>query len=278
MPPIKKDVVAKIEMIAPTDARVAASVAREQIVMEGAVTSAPGATESVVVQIEGLAGDAPLDREAFDREFFVFADQRFVYVPIEREVFVEAPACRAMIDNDAADWVPAKRVITPFELAATEAHVAHDDVVRIDFGGFTANANAIARRSLACHCDERMVYGKPVRQRNDSGNSKHNDAWLGSGESFAKTTGAAVGQSSDFVNLSAPAARSDCACAFCAGKCGHFWWRAPADGGSRANAERGMQNAECEDKIAKSEIRNSKQIRSPKFEDESQSLLFHRRC
>src|SRR5262245_33582038 len=126
-------------------------------------------------------------------------------MPIERKIFVEAPACRAMIHNDTAYRVTTKCVVAPSEFATAKAHIAHDDIVGVDFSGFTANANAIAGSGLTSDCNERVIYRKSICERDDSGNTKHNNAQLGDDESFSQTAGSTVSERGDFVNFSASA-------------------------------------------------------------------------
>src|SRR5262249_26392668 len=154
----------------------------------------------------------------------------------------------------------AERVVAASEFATAKAHIADDDIVGIDFGRFATNANAIARSGLASDSNERVIDWKPICQRNDPGNPKHDNARFGSSESFGQTAGTAVIERGHFINFSAAATGSNCARAFRTGKGGDFWRRPAPDGGGAANEECRMQNEECERKNSKSKIRNSKQI------------------
>src|ERR1051325_8275681 len=197
--------------------------------MKIAVTSAPSAAERVIVQIEGLAGNAPLNGQAFGRKFFVFSNQCLVNMPIERKILIKTPTCRTMVHNYLPYWVAAQRVVTPLQFAAAKAHISHDDIVSVDLRRFTSNANAIAGRGLTCNRDERMIDREPIRQRNDSGHAKYDDPRLRCRESFAQTPRPAVSQSCYFINPSPAPAGSDRARAFRTGKCGHFGGRTPPD-------------------------------------------------
>src|SRR5581483_197400 len=59
--PVEEDVVTEVEGAPHADAGVAARVAGEQIMVERARVAAPGAAERVVVGVQRLAGDRPLD-------------------------------------------------------------------------------------------------------------------------------------------------------------------------------------------------------------------------
>ena len=58
MAPVEYNVVAEVEMFAPSDAGIPAGVAGKEIVVEGAVSAAPGCAEGVVVEVERFAGYA----------------------------------------------------------------------------------------------------------------------------------------------------------------------------------------------------------------------------
>jgi hypothetical protein len=121
---------------------------------------------------------------------------------------------------------------------------------------------------LTGYGDEWVVDGKPVGERNDSGNSEDNDARLGGGECFAQTAGTAIGECGHFVNFSASAAGSNCARAFGARKGGDFWRRAAAGRGSGRSPKSKGESPKCEES-SKFEVRSSKQVRKSKFEYES---------
>src|SRR5262249_45557648 len=118
MPPIEQDVVAEVERAAHADARVAACVTREQVVMEGAVLAPPGATEGVVVEVQGLTRDRPLDGEVFYRQFLVRTAGLLLHVPVERQVLVEAPTGGDVVDDDVPDRVAAQRVVASLQVPA----------------------------------------------------------------------------------------------------------------------------------------------------------------
>ena len=152
MPPVVDHVVEEVEVAVHPDARVAAGVARPQVVVERAVVPADRAPERVVVGVQRLAGDAPLDRDVDRRQLqLLVAARRPVHVAVHRQVLVEAPARRAVVDDDVADRVAAERVVAVghVRLAAAEPEVADDDVVGVDLGGPPGDADAVAGGGLA---------------------------------------------------------------------------------------------------------------------------------
>ena len=97
---------------------------------------------------ERLAEDRVLDRDVDGRQLQLLAAvRRLVHVAVHRHVLVEAPAGRDVVDHDVADRVAADRVVAVADpgLAAAEAHVADDDVVRFELDGVAGDADAVAR-------------------------------------------------------------------------------------------------------------------------------------
>src|SRR5262249_30371758 len=139
-------------------ARVAAGVAGEQVVVKRGVRPAPGATEGVVIEVQRLAGDRPLDGDVLNWKLLVRpAAGLLLHVSIERQVLVQSPTRGYVVYDDVPDWVAPEGIVAFLEVAATESHVADDDVVRVDFGRLPADAYAIPRRGLTRDGDERAI-------------------------------------------------------------------------------------------------------------------------
>jgi len=99
MTPVEQHVVAEIEVVAPANTGITARVAREQIVVERAVSAAPRSTEGVIVQIERFAGNVPLDGQVFSRHFLVRS---------ARFNCLAQPACAAIVAvSDLDDFTAA---------------------------------------------------------------------------------------------------------------------------------------------------------------------------
>src|SRR5206468_1369983 len=118
----------------------------------------------------------------------------------------------------------AKRVVAVGQLgdAATEPHVADDRVVRVDLGGSSGDADAIARRSLA---GDRDVWGadmdRPV-QVDDAGDVEDDDARSTVFARLAQRAGAGVGQARHDKDLPAAATDGPAATALGAGEGGNL--------------------------------------------------------
>src|SRR6185369_8650827 len=126
---------------------------------------------------------------------------------IKRQVLIQPPTARAMVDNDAADRVPPQRIIPAFQVAAPEAQVAQDHIVGIDLGGFAADANPIAWSRLPGNGHEGLVDRQPVGQGDDAGDAKNDDPRTARCQSFTQAAGSPIRQGGDFVNLSPPSYR-----------------------------------------------------------------------
>src|SRR5580765_4426950 len=139
-------------------------------------------------------------------------------MPVHRKIFVQTPTARAMVHHDVAERIPAKRIIPPFQFAATKAEVAQDDVVCVYFGRFSANTDSIARGGLTGHGHVGIVDLQSIGQSNDSGDAKHNRARFLGSQRVSQTAGSAVSESRHFINFSTAAARGDGTGSLSAGK------------------------------------------------------------
>src|SRR5262245_22158266 len=170
--------------------------------------AAPGAAEGVVVGVKGLTGDRPLDRDVLQGELVHHA----VYVldvAVEREVLVEAPARRDVVDDHPSDRVAAERVVPNAEVAASEPHVAHDDVVRIDVDALPTHADAITGRRLPVEGEIWMVDLDGRLERDEARDPEDYEARPFGLHGLAKRPRAAIGQAHDDVDLAASAASRD---------------------------------------------------------------------
>jgi cation diffusion facilitator CzcD-associated flavoprotein CzcO len=142
-------------MVAPADTGIATRVAGEQVVMKRAVLTAPGGAERVVVQVERLTGYTPLNRHVLHRRFLLGTIRHRLHVTVEREILVQPPAGRAVVDNDIAHGVATQRIVAVLDITPPETQIAQHHVVRIDLCGMTTYANAVPRSALAGNRDER---------------------------------------------------------------------------------------------------------------------------
>jgi hypothetical protein len=125
MHPVVEHIVHEGEIAVHPDTGIAAGVVRPEIAMEGAVQTADGAAEGVVVSVQAFAEDRVLDRD-IDRGQLELrsARWRLVHVTVHRHVFVESPRCGNMVDHDVADGISANRIIAVADPGFTSAESA----------------------------------------------------------------------------------------------------------------------------------------------------------
>jgi hypothetical protein len=96
-------------------------------------------------------------------------------VPVEREVLVEPPARRDVVDDHVGDRVAAQRIVASPEVSPPEAQVTEDDVVGVDVHALAPDADAVAGGRLAGDRQERVVdlqrglQGDEARHAEDDG-------------------------------------------------------------------------------------------------------------
>src|SRR5450756_2500804 len=106
MPPVKEHIVDEIEVVGHRDARIAPGVAGKKIVMEASVAPAPVAAESVIVGVERLAGNYPLNRDVDGRQLERRATIGWlIHVAICVNVLILSPACGDVIQNDVTNGI-----------------------------------------------------------------------------------------------------------------------------------------------------------------------------
>ena len=154
--PVVDDVVDEVEDAAPSDAGIAACVVSPQIAHKRGVLAADGRAEGVVPGVEGLGADGILDGDVDGRLLAVgLAVVHVEHVAIERDVLVQTPLARAVVNHDVSNGVAAEGVLAVGDqrLAAAEAHVAHDDVVGVDLERLTSDDDAVAGCRLSGNGD-----------------------------------------------------------------------------------------------------------------------------
>src|SRR5262249_62168440 len=103
-------------------------------------------------------------------------------------------------------WVAAEGVVARFHLAAAEAHVADDDVVRVDLRRRPADADAVAGGRLAGDGDEWLVDLERRLKRDQSGDAEDDRPRPGGVDGGPQAAGAVVLQRRDLEHLPAAAA------------------------------------------------------------------------
>ena len=123
-----------------------------QIVMIRALVRAPDASEAVmsfavIAAVEAFGYHAPL--------------QCYVLTPIYGHRFVDAPACRHVVENDIPVKSSADGIAFATALVAKSyADIADYHLVGIDAEGVTLQTDAVAWRSLSGYRDVRRLYSQ----------------------------------------------------------------------------------------------------------------------
>ena len=78
-----------------------------------------------------------------------------IHMTIERNVLVQSPLTRTVVDHNISYGITAKRILTMLHTRFTtaETHVTNDDIVCIDGKRFSCNADTIARGCLSGYSD-----------------------------------------------------------------------------------------------------------------------------
>ena len=177
--PVVDHVVDEVEDTTPADAWVTTRIVGPQVAHEGRVLTADGRAEGVVPRVECLGRDSVLDSNVHGRLLALgLAIVQVEHVAIERDVLVESPLARAMVNHDVAHGVATERVLAVghLRLAATEAHVAHDDVVRIHLERLASNDDAVAGSRLSGYSNIRSAHVDGRLQTDDTADVEHHDA------------------------------------------------------------------------------------------------------
>ena len=112
----------------------------------------------MIVEIESFGEDAILDRDIDSREllaisFFVAG----IDVAVHGHHLIQSPRSGAVVVDDIANTIAATRIIAEgyIHRAATEAHIADDDIVCVDEQCLSSDDDAVAWCGLAINGDIR---------------------------------------------------------------------------------------------------------------------------
>ncbi len=134
--------------------------------------------------VQTLTDNAPLHRR--------------VFVVIKRSDFFNAPAQRAMIDDDILAAEARDRVLLqPVYVAEANAQITNDDIIRSNNERIIASANALAGRGLSGNGAIAVRDAQFGLQRNRAGHAKDNRPRALRGNGCAQTALAAVIQIGD---------------------------------------------------------------------------------
>ena len=142
MPPVEDDIIGQGEIIHHSHAWISSGVTGPEIMAKGGVVAANSAAEGMMVSIQRFTKDRVLNGDVHGREFQLFAAaRRLVHVAVHGHVFVQAPTCGDVIDQDIPNGIPPNGVVAiPYpSVASPKPHVADDDIVRLQFDGVTGD-------------------------------------------------------------------------------------------------------------------------------------------
>ena len=169
--PVIDDVVDEVEDATPANAWVTTRVVSPQITHKGGVLATNGRAKGVVPCVEGLCRDGVLNRY-IDSWFLAvrLAVLHVEHVAIERDILVQSPFARTMVNHDVTHRVATKRVLTVGyqRLATTETHVTNDDIVGINLERLASNDDTIARSRLSCNSNIRSTHVDGRLQADDT--------------------------------------------------------------------------------------------------------------
>src|SRR5690606_25180169 len=100
-----------------------------------------------------------------------------IYVPIHGHILVKTPARRYMIDDDIADAISSKGIITTRYVctAPAETHVSDHHIVGVDPEGLACDADTISGCRLACNRNVWSTNNNRTFQLDNPCHVKYND-------------------------------------------------------------------------------------------------------
>ena len=152
MVPVIDDVVDEVEHATPSNRRIAPRVVSPKVAHESGILTAYRTAEGMVVSVQSLGRDGVLYGHVHCGFLTVakFVAER-EHVAVERDILVEAPLTRAVVNHDIADRIAAERVLAiPYmRIAAAETHVAHHHVVGVHLEALSRHADTVAGSRLS---------------------------------------------------------------------------------------------------------------------------------
>ena len=167
--PVVDDVVAQVHALvglgagARAESRGARCVVDDEVVVVRRAAAAPVAAEAVGSLGVACVGEA--------RPHYAPLHGA-VAVAVDGEALVDAPAHRAVVDDDVllvAAAEPVALVAVYVAVAQAEAHIAYDDVARAYLEGIVCDADALARRALPGYCHVAVAQAQAALEVNRSG-------------------------------------------------------------------------------------------------------------
>ena len=132
----------------------------------------------MVPSIEGFGTDGILNRHVDGRLLTIgLAIVHIEHVAIERDIFIQTPLARTVVNHDVTHRIAAKRVLTVGyqRLTAAETHVTNNDVVRIYLERLPSNNHALARSRLPGYRDIRSTHIDGRLQADDTTDVEHHN-------------------------------------------------------------------------------------------------------
>ena len=158
--PVVDYIIDVVKHTAPADRWVATCIVGPKVAHKGRVLTTDGRSKGMIPCIKCLGGNGILDSHIDCRLLAVgFAVMHVEHMTIERDIFVQSPLARTMVNHNVSHRIATKGVLAVGNqrLATTETHVTHNDVVGIDLERLSGNADTVARSGLSSYGDIRCT-------------------------------------------------------------------------------------------------------------------------
>ena len=224
MYPVIDYIIDEVEDAVPTDRRIASTVRSPQVSDECCILAAQCRTESMIVGVERLRRNGVLNGHIHSRILIgrglVLSLRFIIHMTIERNVLVQSPLTRAVVDHDVSYGITTEGILAMFHprFTTTETHMTNDDVVCIDGKRLASNADAIARGCLSGYGDIWSTNIDGSFQSNDTGDIEYHNSRATCLTSLTERTRSAVVEVRYDINLAASASESVHTTAFSTGK------------------------------------------------------------
>ena len=168
----------------------------------------------MIVSIQRFCRDSILYGNIYGRQFqifwFILSFAGVVHMAIERNVLIQSPSTRAMVNHDISNRVASERIVTMPYLcfAAAETHMAYHYIMRIYPKRLSGNTYPVTRSCLSCNSDIWSPDDNGRFQFNNTWNIEDNDTCSTCLTSLTERTGTTVIQISHGNHLTATTAET----------------------------------------------------------------------
>ena len=122
---------------------------------------ADGSAESMIVSVQRFGEYRLLNSDIYRRKFqSVSLCTSFVFVSVDRHIFIQSPTCRTVVYHDIPDCISAYRIITKGNIlcTTTETHMTDNNIVCINQKRLSCHTYAVSRSRLSGNGHIRCTY------------------------------------------------------------------------------------------------------------------------